>query len=210
MKIFRKGHWIIVAGLLVLFSFNALSCSKKSELEEYNRKRERILIEKINKDIKLTFEELISLIGLLASREAYNEIINILENLKNSPKYEEDKYIIYFELAGFYSAIAKQSTKKEKKIRLIERAKKYLDIGFNTSPDKANAYLVRARIYKFMGCRDKSEKDLEKALNIARTRDKILIGGERYLNSEQFIQLAIQSMRWIESDGECILSITNN
>ncbi|GEM_PF-6992151 len=203
-----KQHWtVILIGLFVLFSINTSSCSKKSELEEYREKREKILLEKLNKDVKLTFEELGSLIGLLASRKEYDKIIDILERLKDSPEYRDDRYMIYSELAVFYSIKAKQTASKNKQIRLIEKAIKYLDIGFNASPDRADAYLFRARIYKLMGCDKKAERAYNKAIDIAKTRKRILIGGQRYVTRKQFIQLAIKSMEWIRSDSVCILPV---
>jgi len=191
--------------LILLFLVLISACSKEAEIEREIKKEEKILLDKIDKGIKLTSSEINSLTGIFLW-EQNNKGIEILERLKDYEVYKNERYIIYFNLSVFYAEKAKQIPISQERQQLKEKAEKYLTFGFDSTPEKALAHYLRAKRYEIIGCIEKAKTDLQEAINIAKSKDIIFFDEGIYLDKEKFIQIVTDDVNRLKKvKDDCIL-----
>lgn len=200
----NKTFWSSILILLILVLISA--CSKEAEIEKEFKEREKTLLNKIDKGIKLTSSELNALTGIYLW-EQNNKGIEILERLKDNEVYRNERYIIYFNLSVFYAEKAKQIPISQERQQLKEKAINYLTFGFDSSPEKALAHYLRAKRYDIIGCIEKAKADLQEAINIARSMDIIYFENGIYLKRDKFIQIVEADLnRFKTLKDDCILA----
>ncbi len=200
LKLFLLGFWAL--NLIITTS----ACSKEFDIEKENKKRREILLDKIEKDIKLSSDEIANLGGILLWNEEYDKGIEIFEKFKDLEVYENERYEIHFELSVFYTQKAKGVTERQERQQLIKKAEEYLMLGFSATPERALAYNLRAKAYAVMGCMKKAKSDIREAINIAKTKEIILWDDGMYLSKERFIEFVTKDLESFERfEDNCML-----
>lgn len=193
--------------LALLASMSTNTCAKDFDIEKENKKIEKILLDKMDKGIKLTSSEINNISGIFLWGQKYDRGIETLERLKDSENYKNEKYLIYFNLSIFYTKKAKKTTKPQERRSQAEKAEEYLTFGFSNTPEKALAHYLRAKGYAVMGCIEKCNADLQETINIAATKDIIFFEDEIYLTKDKFIQIVESDLnRFKTLKDDCILA----
>jgi tetratricopeptide (TPR) repeat protein len=195
-----RGSWVLLTIIISLFALNA--CSEWRSIERENKQTKKKLLNKIENNEKLSYDEINNLSGILLWDEDYDEGIRILELLKNNDMYDNEIYLIDYTLSLFYTEKYKAHRDKAS----IEHAKKYLAKGFKESPEEPMAYYNRSKVYAVMGCKEKALDDLARAINTASSREIILFEDGVYLEKNKFIEFMNKELDRIQTMREsCIL-----
>lgn len=194
---------ILILLVLVLVLINVYS--KEAEIEREFKKEEKILLDKIDKGIKLTSSEINSLTGIFLWQRN-DKGIEILERLKDYEVYKDKRYVIYLNLSVFYAEKAKKTILIQEKKQLIDKAEEYLTFGFSGIREKALAHYLRAKRYEIIGCIEMAKTDLQEAISIAKLKDIIYFEDGIYLEKEKFIKIVKQDLnRFKMLKDDCIL-----
>jgi len=198
-NIIKYISWII----MVMVFMNG--CSRGHDIESENKKIKQKLLTKIKKEIKLSTEEINNLVGILVWEGNYDEGIKILETLKDSEKYLQDRYTIYFALAVLYAEKLKDKPNIRNQQNIVKKVRRYLSLGFKFTPKIILAYYLRGKVYASIGCKNNAIKDLNVAISKAKEKEIIYLGEGIYLERNKFIKFMQKEIERIQKiKEECI------
>jgi hypothetical protein len=185
MEILKRP--IVAAFYIILISLSllTLSCSQKAEMERAANKRKDKILLKIEACEKLSSSDIHAIGSIYALNQQYSKGVDLLNRLGNDARYDNEKYLLYLNLAQLYleETRAVGVNKKE----LIEKAKKYLELSIPATEARAAALYSRSSIFAYEGCVDKAVKDLQDAEAIALNKKLIWFDDGMYLSRDKFI-----------------------